>query len=45
MWFMSDDAQQFFNAWGSVFGPVKNILFCTWHVDWAWKHAEATLGS
>ena len=34
MWFMSDDAEQFFNAWRSVFGPVKNKLLCTlWHVD------------
>ena len=45
MWFMSDDAQKFFNAWRSVFGPVKNRLFCTWHVDRVLKLEEATLGS
>ena len=36
-WFMSDDAEQFFNAWRSVIGPVKNKLLCTWHVDRAWR--------
>ena len=35
--FMSDDAEQFFNAWRSVFGPEKNKLLCTWHVDRAWR--------
>ena len=31
-WFMSDDAEQYHNAWRSVFGEVDNKLLCTWHV-------------
>ena len=34
---MSDDAEQFHNAWRSVFGNVDNKLLCTWHVDRAWR--------
>ena len=36
-WFMSDDAEQFYNAWRAVFGCVDNKLLCTWHVDRAWR--------
>ena len=36
-WFMSDDAEQFYNAWRSVFDEVNNKLLCTWHVDRAWR--------
>ena len=36
-WFMSNDAEQFYNAWRSVFGEVNNKLLCTWHVDRAWR--------
>ena len=36
-WFMSNDADQFYNAWRSVFGPAENKLLCTWHVDQAWR--------
>ena len=36
-WFMSDDAEQYHNAWRSVFGEVDNKLLCTWHVDRAWR--------
>ena len=35
--FMSDDADQFYNAWRSVFGDADNKLLCTWHVDRAWR--------
>ena len=34
---MSDDAEQYHNAWRSVFGEVDNKLLCTWHVDRAWR--------
>ena len=39
-WFMTDDAEQFYNAWIEVFGEqdIKKIL-CTWHVDRAWRKA------
>ena len=39
-WFMSDDAQQFFNAWEAVFGAegCKKVL-CAWHVDRSWRRA------
>ena len=37
---MSDDAQQYFNAWWEVFGAhnTKKLL-CAWHVDRAWRTA------
>lgn len=36
-WFMSDMANQYYNAWVAVMEnrPIK--LVCTWHVDKAWK--------
>lgn len=34
---MSDIAPVFYNAWVKVNGPVKNQLFCSWHVDRAWQ--------
>ena len=41
-WFMSDDAEQYFNAWRGVFGDngTKKLL-CAWHVDRAWRDALA----
>ena len=37
-WFMSDMATQFFGAWDCVFEAEKtNYIWCTWHVDRAWK--------
>lgn len=36
---MSDDAEQYYNAWSGVFGPVPKKLLCSWHVDRAWKKA------
>ena len=37
---MSDDAEQFYNAWVSVFGGKDlNKLLCAWHVDKAWRKA------
>ena len=39
-WFMSDDANQYFNAWKGVFGGEGTAkLLCAWHVDRAWKTA------
>ncbi len=39
-YFMSDDAQQYCNAWVSTYGAnnTKKLL-CTWHVDRAWRKA------
>ena len=36
---MSDDAEQFYSAWSSVFGFTPQKLLCTWHVDRAWRKA------
>ena len=36
-WFMSDDADQFYNAWIAVFGKQPKKLLCIWHVDRAWR--------
>ena len=39
-WFTSDDAQQFFNAWETVFGTEGcNKLLCAWHLDRSWRCA------
>ena len=36
--FMSDMANQFYNAWVAIMGPKRPAkLLCTWHVDKAWK--------
>ena len=36
--FMSDMANQFYNAWIAVMGPKRPAkLLCTWHVDKVWK--------
>ena len=37
---MSDCAEQYYNAWSSVFGAhnTKRLL-CIWHADWAWRVA------
>ena len=39
-WFLSDDADNYFNAWKAVFseGDTKKIL-CTWHIDRTWRKA------
>ena len=39
-WFMTDDAEQYHNAWKEVFGEsnTRKIL-CAWHVDRAWRKA------
>ena len=38
--FMSDDADNYFNAWKAVFGEgdTKKIL-CAWHIDRTWRKA------
>ena len=35
--FMSDIDESFYNARSAVMGQVKNRLFCSWHVDKAWR--------
>lgn len=35
--FMCDMDNTFYNAWISVMGPVENQLYCSWHVDRAWR--------
>ena len=39
-WFMSDDADQFFNAFRAVFGNegTRKVL-CAWHIDRCWRGA------
>ena len=32
-WVMSDDAEQYYNAWVAVFGMGPHKLLCIWHVD------------
>ncbi|GFT63239.1 MULE domain-containing protein [Nephila pilipes] len=40
--FMSDMAESFFNAWSNTFqSKPKRRLFCTWHVDRAWRKKSA----
>ena len=37
-WFMSDDANQYFNAWKGVFHDKETKkLLCAWHVGRAWR--------
>lgn len=36
-WFMSDMAEQYFTSWVSAYGGTVKQLFCTWHVDRAWR--------
>lgn len=36
-WIMTDDAEQFYTSWISVFGTGPKKLLCTWHVDRAWR--------
>ena len=33
---MTDSAEQYYNAWIEVFGPIQKLL-CAWHVDRAWR--------
>ena len=40
MWFMSDDAEQYFNAWKSVFvSSITRKIICVWHIDRSWRKA------
>ena len=34
---MSDLASSFYNAWCSIFSVPDKRLYCTWHLDNAWK--------
>ena len=39
-WFMSGDAEQYYNSWKSVFGVEGTAkLLCAWHVDRSWRNA------
>lgn len=35
--FMSDMANEFYNAWKDVFGECENVFYCAWHVDKRWR--------
>ena len=35
--FMSNDAEQFINAWQTVFSQPKKRLICSWHIDGSWR--------
>ena len=37
-WFMSDDADQFYNAWIKTFQGSPNHILCIWHVLRAWRN-------
>ncbi|KAJ8971401.1 hypothetical protein NQ314_000725 [Rhamnusium bicolor] len=36
--FMSDITRVFYQAWSSVMGVVPFQLYCTWHIDCAWRN-------
>ena len=37
---MTDDAEQYWNAWVGIYGPNKiKTLLCKWHIDRAWRKA------
>jgi len=35
--FMSDDAEQYYNAWARSFERPSKKLLCSWHVDRSWR--------
>ena len=35
-WIMTDDAEQFYNAWITTFNTYPQTLLCNWYVDRAW---------
>lgn len=35
--FMTDITNVFYNAWRVVMGPVQYQIFCSWHIDHAWR--------
>lgn len=35
--FMSDMEEGFYKAWVTTMGPPDKRLFCTWHIDQAWR--------
>ena len=37
LWFMSDDADQFYNAWIGTFQYKPKRILCSWHVLRAWR--------
>ena len=39
LWFMSDDADQYYKCWSQVYKNKPQKLLCTWHVDRAWRKA------
>ncbi|KAB0792267.1 hypothetical protein PPYR_14226 [Photinus pyralis] len=43
--FMTDITETYYNAWRSVMGDVPNRLFCSWHIDRAWRTNLAKISS
>ena len=37
MYFMSDDAEQYFSSWKEIYEGDPTKLLCSWHVDRAWR--------
>ena len=37
MFFMSDDAEQYYSSWRDIYGGQPRKLLCSWHVDRAWR--------
>jgi hypothetical protein len=35
--FTTDIVETFYSAWEIVMGPVPHRIFCSWHVDKAWR--------
>ena len=35
--FMSDDAEQFYTAWCTVYNDTPSKLLCMWHIDRSWR--------
>lgn len=36
-YFISDDAEQYYSSWNSVYGCSPKKLLCYWHVDKSWR--------
>ncbi|KAL1514048.1 hypothetical protein ABEB36_003371 [Hypothenemus hampei] len=43
--FMSDICESYFNAWLEVMSRPKLRLYCTWHIDRAWRKNLSKIGS
>ena len=45
LWFMSDDADQFYNAWIRTFQYKPKKILCSWHVLRAWRKHLRSINS